>query len=566
MKKIVLCGLLALAHMLPAVAQQIPTKILGPTKMKVKRGGITSTPPFSIPDFSATYAALIQPDELRLRLATVASDAFQGREAGQPGQKLAADYLAGQFKTTGLQGPVPGGDNPYLQHFQLTRGTYAPGGYVEVSGQRYDYLSDWFSYGPMASPFLTPTVAQPVFVGFGVEQGGYSDYAGLDVNGKDVVALMGEPEDERGRKLLRPSGRPADYWDSGLRKAALAKAHGARSIFLMTFAPAAAFRKQTAELATSLQEPAFALPDPGPEIVDTVAENIPPGIGVYFTSQEMGMQLAGASFNGLLDYVRAVGRARQPVSAGFQPPTARLYLPQNQQALTTENVLGFLEGTDKKDEVLVISAHYDHLGVKHDTIYNGADDDGSGTVAVLALAKAFAQAKKEGHGPRRSILFVLMTAEEEGLFGSEYYTAHPVLPLASTIADLNIDMVGRTDRKHSPKKHFVALVGSDKLSSELHAISEKANRDYTHLELDYRFNVPGEPEHIYYRSDHYNFARRRIPVIFYTTGEHEDYHKATDDVEKIEFDKLAERAQLVFHTAWELVNREQRIVVDSNKP
>jgi Zn-dependent M28 family amino/carboxypeptidase len=187
-------------------------------------------------------------------------------------------------------------------------------------------------------------------------------------------------------------------------------------------------------------------------------------------------------------------------------------------------------------------------------------------VGVLALAKAFAQAKKDGHGPRRSILFVLMTGEEEGLFGSEYYTAHPVLPLANTIADLNIDMVGRTDRKHSAKRHFVCLVGSDKLSSELHAISEAANRDYTHLELDYRYNVPGEPEHIYYRSDHYNFARRKIPVIFYTTGEHADYHRATDDVEKIEFDKLAERAQLVFHTAWVLANREARIVVDSNKP
>jgi len=161
---------------------------------------------------------------------------------------------------------------------------------------------------------------------------------------------------------------------------------------------------------------------------------------------------------------------------------------------------------------------------------------------------------------------VLMTAEEEGLFGSEYYTAHPVLPLASTIADLNIDMVGRTDRKHSAKRHFVCIVGSDKLSSELHAINEAANRDYTHLELDYHFNVPGEPEHIYYRSDHYNFARRKIPVIFYTTGEHADYHRATDDVEKIEFDKLAERAQLVFHTAWALANREGRIVVDSNKP
>ena len=549
---------LLLAGALPAAAQSAPTKI------KVKTKGASPTP--AAPDLSQTYAALIQPADLRAHLTVVASDAMQGREVGQPGQKLAAEYLQKQFAEIGLQGPVTGSDNPYLQHFQLTHSLYAPGGFIKVGVQRYDYLSDWFSYGPMPSPFLNETVSQPVFAGFGVEQGAYSDYAGLDVKGKDVVVIMGEPEDERGRKLLKPLGRKADYWDSGLRKAALAKAHGARSIFLMTFAPATVFQKQTSELGESLREPAFSLPDPGPEIIDTVAENIPPGIGVYFTSQDLGLALAGTTMNGLIDYVRALGRAGRPVPAGFQPPTATIYLPQTQSPLTTENVLGFLEGSDKKDEVLVVSAHYDHLGVKHDTIYNGADDDGSGTVAVLALAKAFAQAKKDGHGPRRSILFVLMTAEEEGLFGSEYYTAHSVIPLANTIADLNIDMVGRTDRKHSPKRHFVCIVGSDKLSSELHAINEAANRDYTHLELDYHFNIPGEPEHIYYRSDHYNFARRKVPVIFYTTGEHVDYHKATDDVEKIEFDKLAERAQLVFHTAWTLANREQRIVVDSNKP
>jgi hypothetical protein len=435
-----------------------------------------------------------------------------------------------------------------------------------VNGRRYEWLQDFFSYGPLPSPYRAETVSQPVFVGFGVEQGAYSDYVGLDVKGKDVVALMGAPQDERGRKLLRPYGRRADYWDSGLRKAALAKARGARSIFLITFAPTAAFRKEAARFATSLHEPAFSLPDAGPEIIDSLREDIPPGIGVYLTSQELGLQLAGTTLPGLLQYVQALGRAGGPVPAGFEPPAATIYLPQTQQELTTENVLGFLEGTDKKDEVLVVSAHYDHLGVKHDTIYNGADDDGSGTVAVLAIAKAFAQAKQEGHGPRRSILFVAMTGEEEGLFGSEYYTAHPVVPLAATIADLNLDMVGRTDRKHSPKKHFVCIVGSDKLSSDLHRINEAANRDYTHLELDYRFNVPNEPEQIYYRSDHYNFARRKIPVIFYTTGEHADYHRATDDVEKIEFDKLAERVQLVFHTAWELANREARIVVDSNKP
>ena len=548
LKYLALGALLALGSTRPAAAQ---------TKLKVKATGAPAAP-----DLSQTYAALIEPVGLRENLTVVASDAFQGRETGQPGQKLAAEYLAKQLADLGLRGPVSGSANPYLQPLQLTRHLPLPGGYVQAGGQRYEWLKDWFSYATLPSPFPALTETRPVFVGFGVEQGGYSDYAGLDVKGRDVVAIIGEPQDAKGRHTLPAAGRPATYWNTGLRKAALAKAKGARSLFLMVPASTADFEQQMARsYIDDLKEPALSLDEPGPAVVDTVREGLPAHFGMYFVSQELGLGLLGATMRGLFEYI-----AGQAKPSAYEPPVSHVLLPQTQQPVATENVLGYLEGTDKKDEVLVISAHYDHLGVKHDTIYNGADDDGSGTVAVLALARAFAQAKKDGHGPRRSILFVLMTGEEEGLFGSEYYTAHPVVPLAQTIADLNIDMVGRTDRRRSPKKHFVCVVGSDKLSSDLHRINEQANRTYTHLDLDYRYNVPNEPEQIYYRSDHYNFARRGIPVIFYTTGEHADYHRASDKVDKIEFDKLTERAQLVFHTAWELANREARIVVDSHKP
>jgi Zn-dependent M28 family amino/carboxypeptidase len=233
---------------------------------------------------------------------------------------------------------------------------------------------------------------------------------------------------------------------------------------------------------------------------------------------------------------------------------------------TTENVLGFLEGTDKKDEILVVSAHYDHIGIIDGEVHNGADDDGSGTVAVLEMAQAFTQAKKDGFNPRRSILFLTVTGEEKGLLGSEYYTDHPVFPLAQTIADLNIDMIGRTDKEHEGKGDYVYVIGSDKLSSELHAINEAANKKYTNIGLDYRFNDPEDPNRFYYRSDHYNFAKHKIPVAFYFNGVHDDYHGAGDEVDKIEFPKMEKRAQLVFYTAWELANRDKRIVVDSNKP
>jgi Zn-dependent M28 family amino/carboxypeptidase len=230
----------------------------------------------------------------------------------------------------------------------------------------------------------------------------------------------------------------------------------------------------------------------------------------------------------------------------------------------SENMLGYLEGSDKKDELIVISAHFDHIGLNEgeDKVNNGADDDGSGTVTVLQLAKAFSQAKKEGHGPRRSILFMTVTGEEEGLFGSEYYVTHPVFPLANTVADLNIDMVGRKDPQHNGKPDYVYVIGSDKLSSELHEINERNNKLYTQLDFDYTYNDQNHPDRLYYRSDHWNFAKNNVPIIFYFDGIHEDYHKPSDEVSKIDFDLLAKRGKAVFYTAWELVNRDNRITAD----
>ena len=226
-----------------------------------------------------------------------------------------------------------------------------------------------------------------------------------------------------------------------------------------------------------------------------------------------------------------------------------------------ENVLGYIEGTDKKEELIIITAHYDHLG-KHDSlIFNGADDDGSGTVAALEIAEAFMLAKKEGKGPRRSILVMPVSGEEKGLLGSKYYTEHPIYPLEQTIANLNIDMIGRIGDFHT-EPDYVYLIGSDRLSTELHDISEEVNKKYIGLDLDYTFNDEEDPNRYYYRSDHYNFAKNNIPVIFYFNGIHEDYHKSTDTIEKIDFKKIETITRLVFLTAWELANREERIIVD----
>ena len=243
-------------------------------------------------------------------------------------------------------------------------------------------------------------------------------------------------------------------------------------------------------------------------------------------------------------------------------PAAFLNAKRNENLPDSENIWAYIEGSEKPNEVLVISAHYDHVGTKKGKIYNGADDDGSGTVALLEIAQAFQMAKKAGHGPKRSILFLHVTGEEHGLHGSRYYSENPLFPLVNTIANINIDMIGRRDDAHADSNNYVYVIGADRLSSDLDTICTEANAKYTKMNLDYKFNDPKDPNHFYERSDHYNFAKNGIPSVFFFNGVHADYHKHTDTAEKIEYDALAKRTQFAFVTAWELANRENRPVVD----
>ena len=226
----------------------------------------------------------------------------------------------------------------------------------------------------------------------------------------------------------------------------------------------------------------------------------------------------------------------------------------------SENVVAYIKGSEKPDEYVIVSAHYDHVGIQNGEIYNGADDDGSGTTALLEMARIFKKAEKNGNGPKRSVVFLHCTGEEFGLHGSRFFANSKIIPLENIVADLNVDMIGRRDFVYQDnKKDYIYLVGSDKLSKELHELSETMNKKYTKLRLDYTYNDDQHPERIYYRSDHYNFAKYNIPVIFYYNGEHADYHKPTDTVDKIDFDEMLKRTQLIFVTAWELANRPERI-------
>lgn len=243
-------------------------------------------------------------------------------------------------------------------------------------------------------------------------------------------------------------------------------------------------------------------------------------------------------------------------------PASYLNAKRNEGLNDSENIWAFIEGTEKPEEIVVVSAHYDHIGIKNGEICNGADDDGSGTAGIMEIAAAFQRAKKEGHGPKRSILILHVTGEEHGLHGSRFYSENPLFPLANTVADVNIDMIGRRDKLHPDTNNYIYLIGSDYLSTDLYNICEDVNKKNKFLAIDYKYNDKKDPNRFYYRSDHYNFAKNGIPVVFLFNGTHEDYHKASDEVDKIEFDALTVRTQYAFAIVWEIANRKDKLVVD----
>jgi hypothetical protein len=548
--------LAALALPAPLLAQttKVKTKLKpgSPAKTAVRPQGGMSAPPA---DYATQYAErYVTQEHLRRDLSVLASDEYEGRETGNKGQKMAAAYISKQFADDSLQAPVTANiANPYLQTFGMERSAWQPGATITAGGKAYEWLKDFYAFG--RTPFDQATAVQPVFVGYGIEEGAYSDYKGRDVKGQDVIMLLGEPHTADGKSALSPDGS-ATKWGVDFRaKAALAAQKGARSVFFVSQEPADRFEKITARLAPRVMQPTIAFADqPGGRAP------------AFFLSPALGMKVLGTNAATLQQYAMATAAAKQPAASKFKPVKFSINAAQQRTAVTTENVLGFLPGTDLKDEIVVVSAHYDHLGVIGGEVYNGADDDGSGTVGMLSIAQAFAKAAHAGRGPRRSILFLANTGEEKGLLGSEYYTDHPVFPLANTVTDLNIDMIGRTDVGHEGKPNYVYVIGSDKLSSQLHEALQTANRQHGNIDLDFRFNDPADPNRFYYRSDHYNFAKKGIPVAFFFNGVHADYHEASDEISKIEFDKLEARARLVFFLAWDLANRDAKPAVDSNKP
>lgn len=462
------------------------------------------------------YANTITVEDLTKHLTYLASDEMKGRDTGSPEGKIAAQYLADFYKGLGLSAPVNGSyfQNVPLVSTNFTKVTLQIGKAKLVENTDFVFTGD----GNMDKA----AKADLVFLGLVTDE----NLAKVDVKGK-LVGL----------------------WAVGVRSNDLVNKvmdAGAAGIVIVTMEGQANFDRIANRYKT--------LAGRGRIGFDQEIKQRP----IFMVSSDKMAQLFGTPVETLKEAAKS-----NPTSITSQKATYQVV--KTKTPVEAVNVMGFLEGTDKKEEVLVISSHYDHVGVSSTgEVFNGADDDGSGTVSVMEIAEAFALAAKDGNKPRRSILFLNVTGEEKGLLGSEYYAENPVFPIANTVNNINIDMVGRIDYEYqkAENKDYIYVIGSEMLSSHLKKINEYNNITYTNLILDYRYDAEDDPNRFYYRSDHYNFAKFNIPVIFFFNGVHDDYHQVTDTVDKIEFPLMTKRAQLIFHTAWDLANRDQRTPVD----
>ena len=471
----------------------------------------------------ATFAKTITTDDLKKHLFIVAGKEMEGRETATPGQKKAAAYIESQFQALGL---APGNNGSYQMKYPVYQDSLL-GASVEVNGRSFELDKDFVVSVGQTSP-ATYRFAEVVFAGNGLVDSTHDDYKGLDVRGKAVLLLAGQQQ-QQGRGGF---GNQFSRIDAAQKNGAVAV------------------------LVVGGNFPRTQKTNPrGNMYLNAFQKTVRPN--QFQVSENIARAIMGDDFD-------------KAKSGTIQPKTYAANLMLNFNKATTvlesSNVLGLLEGTDLKDEYVFVTAHYDHLGKRNDTIiYYGADDDGSGTVAVLEIAEAFAKAKAAGKGPRRTMVFMTVSGEEKGLWGSQYYTEHPVFPLEKTTVDLNIDMIGRTDssRHYGDTLNYVYVVGDDKLSSDLKPISEGINKKYIKMELDYKFNDPNDRNRIYFRSDHYNFANKGVPIIFYYDGMlGADYHRPTDTPDKINYSLYAKRAQLVFYTAWEMANRDAMLKRD----
>ena len=542
MKKLgLLVFLLAVALAAPfsvSQAQRKPAKNAAPAP--------TPTPSFGNADF-------ITADQLRDYLTFVASDEMEGRDTPSRGLDTTAKYLASQMARWGVKPAGEGGT--YFQRIAMKRNKLDPTlTRLEINGQSFTYGDDF-----LAGINAGSVSGQLVYVSHGwvVKAKNIDAYQGLDVKDKILVVLGGGLPKGVTQNDLK--GKQGEDWEFPM---AAVQKRGAKAVILIPNFQTLANWSNSRQNAT---ERGFAVVEKF-----QTGGNTPP-LSITASPRLLNALFQGEKSNAPTIFNRATANDAVE-SFAFKPEkTVTINVGVKSEPASTQNVIGVIEGSDPalKSEYIAIGAHYDHVGIGNpvngDAIYNGADDDASGTVAVLAMAEAFAK----GPRPKRSILFIWHAGEEKGLWGSRYFTDYPTVPLDKIVADLNIDMIGRTKKENDvpanqplPKPGEIFLIGPTMMSLELKEISETVNKSYLGLRFDYKYDDIKHPDQFFFRSDHYNYARKGIPIIFYMDGEHEDYHRPSDHADKIDYQNMEKVSRTIYATAWELGNRANRPRVD----
>jgi Peptidase family M28 len=486
----------------------------------------------------------ITPGELRTDLEFLASQELGGRYTLAPSFAIAARYIATRLESFGFKGAGEHGD--FLQTFQVISAKPDPAKSsmeITIGGKTSNYHFGDFFVGNGGTGSAEGPV---VFVGTGISSVSqkHDDYAGLDVKGKIVLIVPAVPSDIDDAKLEENEvGQGA------------ARLHGAVGVLQLP----------SQRVLDLMKGKGFAERFAGRETIRLARgfEGMLPAATLGPAMAEQLLASAGVDLKQAYEMAR-----KQKLQSKKTDISVKMVISLQATRSTTQNVAGILEGSDPrlKNEYVVFSAHYDHLKTSASgEVYPGADDDGSGTTAILAIAHAMSLER-----PKRSVLVMFHAGEELGLLGSAYNTDFaPVVPLDKLVADLNIDMIGRSkppgDHEEADERltdaNSVYLVGSNRISQELHQISEETNSQFQKLKLDYYYNDPENPERIYYRSDHWNYAKHGIPVIFYFDGVHVDYHRPTDTVDKIDFQKMTKVTRLVFETGWRIANLDHRLAI-----
>ncbi len=469
-------------------------------------------------------------EDLRTHVRYLASDELEGRASGTIGNRKAAEYIASELKRYGVE---PSGDNGgYFQYFQFVSAVkLGPQNHMtlETADQVARTLVVGEDYRPLGFSSSDQVSGPLVFAGYGISapEKKYDDYEGLDVQGKIVVILRYGPDGDSPRSEF---GRKTELRE----KARVAREKGAAGVILL-IGPAN---------------------DPEDALMKLAFDQSPGNSGIPFISMKRELLAGSFAAHGidLKSIQDSIKSSMSPIVFDMQGVRASLSTDVQTIRATTANVVGVLEGTDPelKREYLVLGAHMDHLGyggqgsgsTRPDTvaIHNGADDNASGTAGLLELAQKFAATRKD---LRRSLIFAFFSAEELGTLGSQQYVEHPPVPLAQSVAMLNMDMIGRLqDRK--------LTVGGTGTASRWNDLLNKFNRDST---FTFKFEPDG-----FGPSDHSSFYGKNMPVLFFFTGTHEDYHKPSDDWEKINYEGEEKIVRFVYRIAEQVADESEKPV------